>query len=110
MLYLYTSELFPTVFRGTVLGFSSLCARIGGALAPPIDGLLKNEFMYIFGSLSVICGLITLLLRETKGTTMADSNTQALMKEEKLHFNSSEAYDETEKASPTPDRMPERLL
>ena len=35
---LITPELFPTVFRGTVFGFGSICARVGGALAPLIDG------------------------------------------------------------------------
>ena len=89
VLYLYTSELFPTVFRGTVFGLVSFCARIGGALAPPVDGLLRNEFMYIFGVLSVICGMCMILMRETKGTAMADSASDGVMKGTGLKLNSS---------------------
>ena len=34
--YVYAAELFPTVLRQTGLGSSSMCARIGSFLAPPI--------------------------------------------------------------------------
>ena len=34
MLYLYTSELYPTVYRHSLLGFSSTVGRIGSIVAP----------------------------------------------------------------------------
>ena len=54
---------------------ASIFARIGGALAPVLDGALGNEFMYMFGGLSVICGVCTCFMRETKGAAMLDSNS-----------------------------------
>lgn len=34
VIYVYASELFPTVLRQTGVGSSSMCARIGSFLAP----------------------------------------------------------------------------
>mmetsp|Transcript_20315 Transcript_20315/g.28141 ORF Transcript_20315/g.28141 Transcript_20315/m.28141 type:complete len:224 (-) Transcript_20315:69-740(-) len=36
----YSSELFPTVVRSTVLGLCSAAARVGSMLAPPVAALL----------------------------------------------------------------------
>ena len=37
IIYLMTSELFPTSFRGTVFGLTNFVARIGGIAAPFVD-------------------------------------------------------------------------
>ena len=67
MVYLITTEMFPTVYRGTVFGIANICARVGGILAPLIDGVAEHSFMYIFGALGIGSALCSLLLRETKG-------------------------------------------
>lgn len=63
MVYLITTEMFPTVFRGTVFGIANIFARVGGILAPIIDGVAKDSFMYIFGTLGIISAVCSLLLR-----------------------------------------------
>lgn len=37
IIYLYTSELFPTSFRATVFGITNLIARLGGVVAPLLN-------------------------------------------------------------------------
>ena len=37
--YLVTTEAFPTVYRGTVFGASNVMSRVGGILAPLVDGV-----------------------------------------------------------------------
>ena len=76
MVYLITTEMFPTVYRGSVFGLANICARVGGILAPLVDGFSPDGFMYIFGALGVLSGICSLLLRETKGEVMADTDEQ----------------------------------
>ena len=66
IVFLVTTEAFPTVYRGTVLGFGNLGARVGGILAPLVAGVAKDSFMYIFGGFGVVSGLVSFLLKETK--------------------------------------------
>ena len=83
IVYLITTELFPTVFRGTAFGIANIFARLGGILAPIIDGVAKHSFMYIYGSLGLISGVSSLLLRETKGEFMTDTLDQEERDEER---------------------------
>uniref|UniRef100_A0A8D3B4E1 Si:dkey-119m7.4 n=1 Tax=Scophthalmus maximus TaxID=52904 RepID=A0A8D3B4E1_SCOMX len=76
IIYVYSAELFPTVIRQNGIGIGSMCARIGGVLAP---------MMYLLKSISplapmVVCGLcpllgsgLTLLLPETANKPLPDT-------------------------------------
>ena len=77
-MYLITSEVMPTVYRGTVFGFTNVCARLGGISAPLVNSVAKTSFMYIFGALAIGSGLCSLLARETKGQLMADTTEQEM--------------------------------
>jgi len=48
LLYVYTSELFPTEVRNKGLGVSSVAARIGGVLAPFVTSLVSVCSRYIY--------------------------------------------------------------
>ncbi|XP_077988709.1 organic cation transporter protein-like [Glandiceps talaboti] len=70
IVFLYSTELFPTVVRNLGVGVSSFSSRIGGILAPLTVYLSSKVNMFIFavfGILSIIAGLLVLILPETKG-------------------------------------------
>ncbi|XP_071801412.1 organic cation transporter protein-like [Asterias amurensis] len=70
IIYLYSTELFPTPVRAVGLGVCSVAARIGGILSPVIL-LLGDVFeslpLVLFGSSAVLAGLLVFLLPETRG-------------------------------------------
>ena len=41
IIYVFTAELFPTVVRNVAVGSSSMIARVGGAVAPYINLLVR---------------------------------------------------------------------
>ena len=55
LIWLYSSELFPTVMRNSATGAASVCARLGGIVAPYIAQLVSCG----------PCTVIVLLLRLT---------------------------------------------
>lgn len=66
--YIFSTEQFPTVIRNAGLGASSTCARIGSIVAPYINIMTKFWTplpLIIFGALSLIGGILSLLLPET---------------------------------------------
>ncbi|XP_067676240.1 organic cation transporter protein-like [Haliotis asinina] len=73
IMYIFSSELFPTVIRHSATGASSSCARTGAMIAPYIvdvgkfvDGDFSRALpLLMFGSLAVLAGLLALLLPET---------------------------------------------
>ncbi|XP_067675805.1 organic cation transporter protein-like [Haliotis asinina] len=73
VVYVYSTEIFPTVVRSSALGLSSSFARIGGMVAPYFIDLGKEVEgkwgralpLLLFGVLSVIAGLLDLALPET---------------------------------------------
>ncbi|XP_050390285.1 organic cation transporter protein [Patella vulgata] len=81
IMWIYTTELFPTPFRNSAVGTSSLMARIAAAISPYIAniGLIvpgnagKITPMIIFGITSIIAGLLALLLPETKGRLLPET-------------------------------------
>lgn len=70
VVYLYCTELFPTVVRNAALGFSSMMARVGSMVAPFVIEM-RDVATWIppvlFAVFPLIATFITLVLPETKG-------------------------------------------
>ncbi|GIY27440.1 hypothetical protein CEXT_201112 [Caerostris extrusa] len=84
ILYLYTTEVFPTSVRNATLGSCSMCARVGSILAPFVRDLVSMvkathetvpNVLYAFLALSG--SLVTLLLPETRGLDLPDTLQEA---------------------------------
>ena len=77
MVYQYATEIFPTVVRNAGLGSCSFFSRLGGILAPfvgrEVAQLSPLAPVLIFGLTSVLAGLLSLLLPETKDRTSPDT-------------------------------------
>ncbi|XP_076336280.1 organic cation transporter protein-like isoform X2 [Tachypleus tridentatus] len=77
IIYVYSAELFPTVVRNVGVGSSSMFARVGSMVAPFVKELgeatNRRVPQIIFGSLSVISGLLVLLLPETNRMHILDT-------------------------------------
>ncbi|OWF44907.1 organic cation transporter protein-like [Mizuhopecten yessoensis] len=81
VIYIFSSELFPTVVRTGGMGASSCVARLGGMSAPYIaklGSLVGSHYgqalpLVIFGVISVAAGLFTLLLPETLHKRLPDT-------------------------------------
>nr|XP_039253894.1 solute carrier family 22 member 15-like isoform X2 [Styela clava] len=76
LVYIYASELFPTVVRNVGMGTSSMCARIGGILAPYVHLLtaLGSAAPYaLYGALSILAAIMTFALPETLNQPVPDT-------------------------------------
>ncbi|KAL4709495.1 hypothetical protein ACJJTC_007226 [Scirpophaga incertulas] len=79
-LYLYTSELYPTQYRHSLLAFSSMIGRIGSVIAPLTPVLMKYWSgipSLMFGIMGILSGLLVLTQPETLGTRMPDTLAEA---------------------------------
>ncbi|XP_061778472.1 solute carrier family 22 member 13b [Nerophis ophidion] len=75
IVFVYTAELYPTTLRQNGVGLNSMCARIGGVLAPLIRLLHAYHDvipMSLYGAVPVSAGLLCLLLPETRGAELQD--------------------------------------
>ncbi|XP_018578503.1 organic cation transporter protein isoform X2 [Anoplophora glabripennis] len=66
--YIFSTEQFPTVIRNAGLGAGSTCARLGSIIAPYINLMTRIWIhlpLLIFGTLSLIGGVLSLALPET---------------------------------------------
>ncbi|NWX12057.1 S22A7 protein, partial [Aegotheles bennettii] len=66
--YLYTSELYPTVLRQNGMGYTSFVARLGGSLAPLVfllDEVWRSLPQVTYCGVAVCCGSVAFLLPET---------------------------------------------
>lgn len=78
LVYLFTSEVFPTVIRNSAMGFSSMCGRIGGFIAPFVVNIgIEWASVLIFSAMAFGAAILCYLLPETKGTTLLNSIEQA---------------------------------
>ncbi|CAH0719944.1 unnamed protein product, partial [Brenthis ino] len=70
IVYLYCTELFPTVVRNAALGFSSMMARVGSMIAPFVIEM-RDVAIWIppvlFAIFPLVAACITFVLPETKG-------------------------------------------
>ncbi|XP_023935695.2 organic cation transporter protein-like [Bicyclus anynana] len=78
--YLFTSELYPTEFRHTLLAFSSMIGRVGSITAPLTPVLMEYWHgipSLMFGGMGILAGLLVLTQPETLGTRMPDTLAEA---------------------------------
>ncbi|XP_056382939.1 solute carrier family 22 member 6-A-like [Hyla sarda] len=74
--FLYTTELYPTVIRQSGLGLGSTMARLGGIVAPLVK--LLGEFypflpLLIYGGAPILSGLLIYFLPETVNKPLPDT-------------------------------------
>ncbi|XP_046463250.1 solute carrier family 22 member 6-like [Daphnia pulex] len=82
-LFSYTSELFPTSSRSAMVGLCSTSGRIGGIIAPIISDWGKNNGQtnipfFIFATINILIGFLSLLLPETKDTAFPATINEAI--------------------------------
>ncbi|KAK7096861.1 organic cation transporter protein-like isoform X2 [Littorina saxatilis] len=71
VIWIFASELFPTVMRNSAMGASSVCGRIGGIIAPYIANMdaggsgSKAIPLVIFGVPAIVVCVLLLCLPET---------------------------------------------
>ncbi|CAB3233021.1 unnamed protein product [Arctia plantaginis] len=74
-LYMFTSELFPTVARNMAMGASSMVSRIGSMIAPFVAGL-KIVAPWLppaaFACIPLLAAIACYLLPETRGNKLSD--------------------------------------
>ncbi|XP_012263761.2 organic cation transporter protein-like [Athalia rosae] len=75
-IYVFTSEQYPTVIRNAGIGACSMCARMGGIVAPYINyssTLWVHSPRLIFGCSALLAGLLTMILPETLNANLPDT-------------------------------------
>ncbi|XP_022828155.1 organic cation transporter protein-like isoform X1 [Spodoptera litura] len=78
--YMYTSELFPTHARHSLLGFCSMVGRIGSIVAPQMPLLaIYVEWLpsVLFGAAALVAGALMLTTPETLNTRLPDTIREA---------------------------------
>ncbi|XP_031766668.2 organic cation transporter protein-like isoform X2 [Galleria mellonella] len=79
-IYMYTSELFPTHARHSLLGFCSMVGRIGSIVAPQMPLLaIYVEWLpsVLFGAAALVAGGLMLTTPETLNTRLPDTIKEA---------------------------------
>lgn len=76
IIYVYSGEIFPTPVRSAGIGLCSVSSHIGAILSPIF--LLLGDYwaplpLVVFGSSSIIAGLLVVFLPETKGRRLPES-------------------------------------
>ncbi|KAL8579542.1 hypothetical protein ACOMHN_025495 [Nucella lapillus] len=83
-IWIFSTELFPTVLRTSGMAACSICARLGGILTPYIASLANLAVpLVLYGVLSMVAGLLLLLLSETLDTALPDTLQDAVRMDRK---------------------------
>ncbi|XP_053365766.1 solute carrier family 22 member 7b.1 [Clarias gariepinus] len=75
-LFLYTTELYPTVLRQNGVGYSSFMGRLGASISPLImmlDDVWLHFPQVVFGVMAILSGLVALLLPETNNARLPET-------------------------------------
>ncbi|XP_017331340.2 solute carrier family 22 member 7 [Ictalurus punctatus] len=74
--FLYTTELYPTVLRQNGLGYASFIGRLGASISPLVM-LLEDVWLQlpqvVFGVMAVLLGLVAFLLPETNNARLPET-------------------------------------
>ncbi|XP_034966442.1 solute carrier family 22 member 7-like [Zootoca vivipara] len=96
-IFLYSSELYPTVLRQNGQGFCAFMARLGGSVAPLVfmlDSLWKLLPQVIYCIMAVLCGSAAFFLPETLNMelpeTVEDVEKRSSERKKHLHGKVSE--------------------
>ncbi|CDW56042.1 Organic cation transporter protein [Trichuris trichiura] len=77
VIYIYTSELFPTVIRNTAMGLCSMIARVGAIAASYFALWLAEDYAILvsilYGSIALVAGVFVFFLPETAGKALAET-------------------------------------
>lgn len=80
-IYLFTSEVFPTVVRNSAMGFSSVFGRFGGFIAPFVVNIgVEWGSILVFSSVALAAAILCWFLPETKDIVLLNSVEQAEIK------------------------------
>lgn len=75
--YLFTSEVFPTVVRNSAMGIASVFGRFGGFIAPfVVDIDVEWISIVIFSALAFFAAVLCCFLPETKGIVLFNTVEQ----------------------------------
>lgn len=88
-IYVFSAEQFPTPVRNVGIGCASMIARIGGFCSPYVlmlGDIWRPYPFVIFGSLSMVAGLLSLLLPETLNQKLPESIEEGERFGKKLYF------------------------
>ncbi|CAD5228233.1 unnamed protein product [Bursaphelenchus xylophilus] len=81
-LFVYGSEIFPTVIRNTAMGLCAVCSNLGATLGPHVrhtDVYHPSAPWAIFGASSLITVILTFCLPETKPRKKGTSSDESLI-------------------------------
>ncbi|XP_055855235.1 solute carrier family 22 member 3-like [Episyrphus balteatus] len=84
-LYFFTSEVFPTSVRNSLLSFCSMVGRFGSMVAPQTPLMAKyyaSAPALLFASCSLLSGSLALFLPETKGMILPSTLKDAIGQKE----------------------------
>jgi MFS family permease len=74
IMYILSTEIYPTIVRAKGLGLNTLCARIGSIMVPVLAEIIKpsNLNMIVFSSVCFISMLLSVFLPETFNKELED--------------------------------------
>ncbi|XP_023954318.1 organic cation transporter-like protein isoform X2 [Bicyclus anynana] len=76
-IYLYSTEIFPTIIRNSAMGFASVFARLGGFIAPFVVNIRVEWIsILVFSTLALLAASLFYFLPETKDVVLLNTIEQ----------------------------------